>query len=98
MLENFDELKSICSLHKPEIIIHLAAQAGVRYSIENPKSYLQANIIGTFNILEVSKLLDIKHLLISSSSSVYGNQESKPLNEKDNTDYPISFYAASKNL
>ena len=96
MLENFDELKSICSLHKPEIIIHLAAQAGVRFSIENPKSYLQANIIGTFNILEVSKLFEIKHLLISSSSSVYGNQESKPLNEKDNTDYPISFYAASK--
>ena len=75
MLENFDELKSICSLHKPKIIIHLAAQAGVRFSIENPKSYLQANIIGTFNILEVSKLFEIKHLLISSSSSVYGNQD-----------------------
>ena len=96
LIEDFRRLKEICKYHEPNIIIHLAAQAGVRYSIDNPNSYVNSNIIGTFNILEISKILNIKHLLVSSSSSVYGNNNFKPFGEIDNTDCPISFYAATK--
>ena len=70
MLEDEIALCNIFEENKPSIIIHLAAQAGVRYSIENPKSYMNSNIIGTFNILEMSKIYSIKHLLIASTSSV----------------------------
>lgn len=96
MLEDKNFISNCVDTFKPSIIIHLAAQAGVRYSIENPRSYIDSNIIGTFNILEISKNFKIKHLLVASSSSVYGSIKIMPFNEKQKCDYPISFYAASK--
>ena len=75
----------------------MAAQPGVRYSIENPKIYLNSNIIGTYNILEVARKLKVKHLIIGSSSSVYGANKKFPFQEIDKTDSQISFYAATKN-
>ena len=66
---------------KPEIVVHLAAQAGVRYSIENPKTYLDSNIIGTFNLLEILKNKNIKHFLMASASSVYGTDKNLPFDE-----------------
>ena len=95
-LENQKKLNSSINKFKPSIIIHLAAQAGVRYSIENPKIYLNSNIIGTFNIIECAKKLKIKHLIIGSSSSVYGANKKFPFQEIDKTDRQISFYAATK--
>ena len=77
-------------------IVHLAAQAGVRYSIDNPESYFKSNLEGFFNILEISKKNKVNHLLFASTSSVYGNNSKFPLNEKTNTDKPLSFYAATK--
>ena len=82
--------------NKIDIIYHLAAQAGVRYSISSPRTYLESNIVGFFNILEVSRKFKIKHLLFASSSSVYGTQNIFPLKEDNNTDKPDSFYAATK--
>ncbi len=79
-----------------DVVINLAAQAGVRYSIENPNAYIDSNIIGFANILEESKKTKIKHLIFASSSSVYGKNNKMPFNEGDNVDYPISLYAASK--
>ena len=81
---------------KPIVIIHLAAQAGVRYSIENPNAYMDSNILGTFNIIEVAKKINIKHLLIASSSSVYGANKKLPFTEIDKTDTQLSIYAATK--
>ncbi len=96
LLEDFNKLKEVFEHEKPKIVIHLAAQAGVRYSIDNPRAYLDSNIIGTFNLLDIVKNIKVKHLLISSTSSVYGNNINQPFNENEKTDYPISFYAASK--
>ena len=95
-LEDKDELKNIFIELKPEKIIHLAAQAGVRYSIENPSSYIQSNIVGFGNILEVCKEFLVKHLVYASSSSVYGGNISFPFSEKDSVDHPVSLYAATK--
>ncbi len=95
-LENQEKLNSSINKFKPSIIIHLAAQAGVRYSIDNPKIYLNSNIIGTFNVIECAKKLKIKHLIIGSSSSVYGANKKFPFQEIDKTDKQISFYAATK--
>lgn len=95
-IRNKTKLFELCKKHKVKIIIHLAAQAGVRFSILNPQTYFDNNILGTFNILEVSKHFNVKHLLIASSSSVYGNTDKFPLKETYNTDFPLSFYAASK--
>jgi len=95
-LENQEKLNSSINKFKPSIIIHLAAQAGVRYSIDNPKIYLNSNIIGTFNVIECAKKLKIKHLIIGSSSSVYGANKKFPFQEIDKTDRQISFYAATK--
>ena len=95
-LENQKKLNSSINKFKPSIIIHLAAQAGVRYSIENPKIYLNSNIIGTFNVIECAKKLKIRHLIIGSSSSVYGANKKFPFQEIDKTDRQISFYAATK--
>tara|TARA_Y100000816_G_C26082622_1_gene570842 strand:+ start:180 stop:1148 length:969 start_codon:yes stop_codon:yes gene_type:complete len=82
--------------NKFDYVIHLAAQAGVRYSIENPQTYLKNNIIGFFNVLNLSKELNVKHLLFASTSSVYGNSTNFPLKEKEDTSLPLSFYAATK--
>ena len=81
---------------KPETIIHLAAQAGVRYSLDVPRKYLSSNIIGTFNIIEIAHKIKVKHLLIASSSSVYGASEKSIFKETDKTDSQLSIYAASK--
>ena len=89
-------LNDIFGQYQPEIVINLAAQAGVRYSIENPKAYIDSNIIGFFNVLEACKHYPVKHLLFASSSSVYGNQEKTPFSTDDNVDHPISLYAATK--
>lgn len=79
-----------------DVVINLAAQAGVRYSIDNPKVYVQSNVVGFINILEACRHKDIKHLIYASSSSVYGNQEKVPFSEGDPVDHPVSLYAATK--
>lgn len=81
---------------RPNIVVNLAAQAGVRYSIDHPRSYIDANIIGFFNILESCRYHHVEHLLFASSSSVYGNQQKTPFSTTDNVDHPISLYAATK--
>lgn len=81
---------------KPTRVIHLAAQAGVRYSIKKPKEYIKTNLNGFANILENCRNFDIEHLVYGSSSSVYGNNKAAPFNESNSTDHPISLYAATK--
>ena len=95
-ITNKKSLSNVISDFKINVIINLAAQAGVRNSIDNPKAYLDNNINGFFNILEVSREQKINHLIFASTSSVYGNNKNFPLNEKDNSDFPLSFYAATK--
>ena len=82
--------------YKPDVVVNLAAQAGVRYSIDNPGSYIESNIIGFYNILEACRHYPVAHLLYASSSSVYGNQKKTPFSTDDNVDHPISLYAATK--
>jgi len=95
-IENEKILKKTIINFKPNIIIHLAAQAGVRYSLKNPDAYLQSNIIGTFNVIKIANIIKIKHLIIGSSSSVYGANKKFPFQEIDKTDHQLSFYAATK--
>ena len=92
----FKKIDQFVKKNKITHIIHLAAQAGVRYSIKNPKTYFKNNLEVFFNILEISRINKIKHLIFASTSSVYGENNKFPLNEKHNTDKPISFYAATK--
>jgi UDP-glucuronate 4-epimerase len=82
--------------HKPEIVVNLAAQAGVRYSIDNPRAYIESNVVGFFNVLEACRRHPVKHLLYASSSSVYGNQQKTPFSVTDDVSKPISLYAATK--
>ena len=89
-------LEEIFLKHKPNLIIHLAAQAGVRYSVENPISYVESNLIGTFHILELARKCKPDHLLIASTSSVYGSNVDYPYHENQKSDMPLSFYAATK--
>ena len=96
MLQDPKLLDEIYLNHKPNIIIHLAAQAGVRYSIENPSSYIESNIIGTFQILELARRHKPDHLLMASTSSIYGSNKDMPLHENQKCDTPMSFYAATK--
>jgi UDP-glucuronate 4-epimerase len=91
-----DKLETLFSEEAFDAVVNLAAQAGVRYSITNPDAYLQSNIIGFYNILELSRHFKIKHLVYASSSSVYGWNEKMPFSTTDNVDHPISLYAASK--
>jgi UDP-glucuronate 4-epimerase len=93
---NQNKLLSICKKHKVRKVIHLAGQAGVRYSLVNPSSYLDSNIVGFFNVLNVCKILKVDKLLYASTSSVYGLNKKLPFSENDNTDHPISFYSATK--
>ena len=95
-ISNFSHLKKIFKKHKVDVVINLAAQAGVRYSITNPDEYLKSNIIGFNNILNLSKEFKIKHLIFASTSSVYGDNKNFPLQESFSTEKPLSFYAASK--
>lgn len=80
----------------PDIVVNLAAQAGVRYSIDNPDAYMQSNVIGFFNILEACRNYPVEHLVFASSSSVYGGNEKVPFSVKDKTEHPVSLYAATK--
>ena len=82
--------------NKIHIVVHLAAQAGVRYSLQNPHSYIQSNIVGFLNILEGCRHHDVEHLVYASSSSVYGANEKMPFSTSDNVDHPVSLYAATK--
>lgn len=93
---NSKSLKSFILKNKIKYIIHLAAQAGVRHSIKKPNDYLESNLKGFFNILEVSRLCKIKHLIFASTSSVYGDSSQFPLREHMSTNSPLSFYAATK--
>ncbi|NUU75296.1 GDP-mannose 4,6-dehydratase [Paenibacillus xylanilyticus] len=89
-------IKSIFENYKPNIVVNLAAQAGVRYSIENPDVYIQSNIIGFYNILEACRHYPVEHLVYASSSSVYGSNKEVPFRETDFVDSPVSLYAATK--
>ena len=95
-LEDQKKLNKNVLSFKPEIIIHLAAQAGVRYSLDAPRKYLSSNIIVTFNIIEIAHKIEVKHLLIASSSSVYGANKQSAFKETDKTDTKLSIYAATK--
>ena len=95
-LENKNSLEKVFKKFKPSIVIHLAAQAGVRYSIEKPRVYLDSNITGSYNIIEVSKKFNVKHLIMASSSSVYGANKRIPFKETDKTETQLSIYAATK--
>lgn len=89
-------LFEIFQKEKPEIVIHLAAQAGVRYSIKNPRAYLQSNIVGTFELLEAARAFPPEHMLLASTSSAYGANTDMPYSEVDKADHQVSFYAATK--
>lgn len=89
-------LERIFREYAPQIVVNLAAQAGVRYSIENPDAYIHSNLIGFFNILECCRHYPVEHLIFASSSSVYGANKKIPYNTEDKTDQPVSLYAATK--
>ena len=91
-----ETIDNLFSEYKPQRVVNLAAQAGVRYSIENPQTYIQSNIVGFLNILEGCRHYDVEHLVYASSSSVYGANTSMPFSVHDNVDHPLSLYAASK--
>ena len=95
-LENKSKIFDIFQIHSPKYVINLAAQAGVRYSLENPEAYLNSNLFGFLNVLEACRYNDIKHFIYASSSSVYGGNVNMPFSEKQNVDHPVSFYAATK--
>ena len=95
-LENQKTINNSIIKFKPKIIIHLAAQAGVRYSIDNPLIYLKTNITGTYNVIEAAKKIKVRHLMIASSSSVYGANKNLPFKETDKTETQLSMYAATK--
>ena len=96
MVETPGLLMSVFKEEKPDVVVHLAAQAGVRYSIENPRSYLESNIIGTFELLEAARAHPPMHMLLASTSSAYGANEVMPYRETDKADHQMSFYAATK--
>jgi UDP-glucuronate 4-epimerase len=96
MLEDGTGLAECVRSASADVVIHLAAQAGVRYSAENPRAYLDSNIIGTFNLLEALKVAPCKHLIVASTSSVYGATANIPFEETQETDQPVSLYAATK--
>ena len=89
-------INSIFTEYKPQVVVNLAAQAGVRYSITNPDAYIESNIIGFYNILEACRYYDVEHLVYASSSSVYGSNTKVPYSTDDKVDNPVSLYAATK--
>ena len=95
-ISDLKNLEQVFFDHEPDMVVNLAAQAGVRYSIENPLAYVESNIVGFANILECSRRLNVKHLVYASSSSVYGANTKMPFAVTDNVDHPLSLYAASK--
>ena len=93
--DNF-AINKLFQTHQFDYVVNLAAQAGVRYSIENPKVYTESNLVGFYNILEACRHHKIKHFVFASSSSVYGRNEKIPFSEDDRVDFPVSYYAATK--
>ncbi|WP_455872561.1 NAD-dependent epimerase/dehydratase family protein [Rhizobium yanglingense] len=96
MLEDQKALEDAVGKAKPDILIHLAAQAGVRYSLENPRAYLSSNVEGSWNILETAERHNVQHLMLASTSSIYGANPSVPFHETDRADEPLTVYAATK--
>ncbi|RVT82060.1 NAD-dependent epimerase/dehydratase family protein [Rhodobacteraceae bacterium CCMM004] len=96
MLEDAGALEAAVSAAAPEVIVHLAAQAGVRYSLENPRSYIDSNLVGTFGVIEAARRARVRHLLMASTSSVYGANAKMPFAETDKADTPLTIYAATK--
>ncbi|MBB2155747.1 NAD-dependent epimerase/dehydratase family protein [Gluconacetobacter diazotrophicus] len=96
MLEDAVRLAETCREARPDIVIHLAAQAGVRYSLENPGAYISANIVGTHNLLEAIKTLGVRHFVLASTSSVYGASAESPFTEDQACNHPLSLYGATK--
>lgn len=95
-LEESSVLRDIFERYQPDVVVHLAAQAGVRFSIDNPESYLDSNVIGTYKLLEAARAYPPEHLLLASTSSVYGASTDLPFKEKGDSNYQMSFYAATK--
>ena len=95
-LADRDAMARIFAEHRPQRVVHLGAQAGVRYSIENPDAYVQSNVVGTLNVLEGCRRHEVDHLVLASTSSVYGANTRMPFSEGDNVDHPVSLYAATK--
>ena len=95
-LQDNASLNKVFADFRPDLVINLAAQAGVRYSLENPRAYIESNLDGFFNILEASRQHGVQNFIYASSSSVYGNNEKSPFAETDNVDHPVSLYAATK--
>ena len=95
-LENAESMAELFATHRPQRVVNLAAQAGVRYSLENPQAYINANISGFLNVLEGCRHNAVEHLVYASSSSVYGASTSMPFSVHQNVDHPVSLYAASK--
>ena len=96
MLEDSDHFSADVDMFDPQIIVHLAAQAGVRYSLENPRAYIDSNVVGTFNVMEAARRLKVQHLLMASTSSVYGANEDMPFDENEKADTQLTIYAATK--
>ncbi len=96
MLEDDEALRQCFAEFRPQRVVHLAAQAGVRYSIENPRAYINSNIVGTFNVIEACRSYPVEHLMLASTSSAYGANEKIPFEETDKAVYPITLYAATK--
>ncbi|MDA7426695.1 NAD-dependent epimerase/dehydratase family protein [Thalassococcus lentus] len=96
MLEDRDLFDRVADAFEPDVIVHLAAQAGVRYSLENPRAYVDSNVVGTFNVMEAARRHSVDHLLMASTSSVYGANEQMPFSETDKADTQITIYAATK--
>lgn len=96
MLEDVDLLDRVAEDFRPDVIVHLAGQAGVRYSLENPRSYINSNILGTFNVMEAARRVQVRHLLMASTSSVYGANTEMPYRETDNAGTQLTIYAATK--
>ena len=96
MLEDNDALWRAADTFRPDIIVHLAAQAGVRYSLENPRAYVESNLVGTFNVMEAARRLEVEHLMMASTSSVYGANEEMPFRETEKADTQLTLYAATK--
>ena len=96
MLEGDATLQATADDFRPDIIVHLAAQAGVRYSLEAPRSYVESNIVGTFNVMEAARRHEVRHLLMASTSSIYGASTDMPFAETQKTDAPLTIYAATK--
>jgi UDP-glucuronate 4-epimerase len=95
-LEDRARLDAVTEAFQPEVIVHLAAQAGVRYSLENPRAYIDSNVVGTFNVMELARRLKVQHLLMASTSSVYGANTVMPFAETDKADTQLTIYAATK--